>query len=127
MQSVTTVLAGDEEDDITVENQIIDEINKTGKQTNVSMVAFTATPKGDTLQLFGTLNSEGKKAYITKEFARRIGTKEEEAFFVGDGSGKPTGIFNATGGAEVGVTAASATAITADELIDLFHSLKAPY
>ena len=67
------------------------------------------------------------EAYITKEFARRIGTKEEEAFFVGDGSGKPTGIFNATGGAEVGVTAASATAITADELIDLFHSLKAPY
>ena len=67
------------------------------------------------------------EAYITKEFARRIGTKEEEAFFVGDGSGKPTGIFNATGGADVGVTAASATAITADELIDLFHSLKAPY
>lgn len=67
------------------------------------------------------------EAYITKEFARRIGTKEEEAFFVGDGSGKPTGIFNSTGGADVGVTAASATAITADELIDLFHSLKAPY
>ena len=29
--------------------------------------------------------------------------------------------------AETGVTAASATAITADELIDLFYSLKAPY
>ena len=38
-------------------------------------------------------------AYITKEFARRIGAKEEEAFLVGDGKGKPTGIFNATGGA----------------------------
>lgn len=65
--------------------------------------------------------------YISKEFARRIGSKEEDAFFNGDGSGKPVGIFNATGGADVGVTAASATAITADEVIDLFYSLGAPY
>lgn len=61
MQAVTTVLAGDEDDDITVEDKIVEEINKTGKQSNVSMIAFTATPKGDTLQLFGTLNAEGKK------------------------------------------------------------------
>lgn len=67
------------------------------------------------------------ESYIAKEFARRIGAKEEEAFFTGDGDGKPTGIFNATGGAEVGVTAASATAITADELMDLFYSLRSPY
>lgn len=67
------------------------------------------------------------EAYISKEFGRRIGSKEEEAFFTGNGTGKPIGIFNATGGAEVGVTAASATAITADEVIDLFYSLKAPY
>ena len=65
--------------------------------------------------------------YITKEFARRIGNKEEEAFFNGDGTGKPTGIFNATGGAQVGITAASAAAITADEIMDLFYSLGAPY
>lgn len=65
--------------------------------------------------------------YIAREFARRIGDKEEEAFFIGDGTGKPTGIFNATGGAEVGVTAASATAITLDEVMDLFYSLKSPY
>lgn len=66
-------------------------------------------------------------SYISTEFARRIGAKEEEAFFVGDGSGKPTGIFAATGGAQTGITAASSTAITADELIDLFYSLKSPY
>lgn len=65
--------------------------------------------------------------YIAKEFARRIGAKEEEAFFVGDGTGKPTGIFNANGGAGVGVTTASATAITIDEIMDLFYSLKSPY
>lgn len=67
------------------------------------------------------------ESYISKEFARRIGSKEEEAFFTGNGSGKPTGIFNTTGGAEVGITTASATTITADEIIDLFYSLKAPY
>ena len=67
------------------------------------------------------------ESYISKEFARRIGSKEEDAFFNGNGTGKPVGIFNTTGGAEVGVTAASATVITADEIIDLFYSLKAPY
>lgn len=65
--------------------------------------------------------------YIAKEFARRIGAKEEEAFFVGDGTGKPTGIFNTTGGAGVGITTASASAITIDEIMDLFYSLKSPY
>lgn len=46
---------------------------------------------------------------------------------MGNGTHKPTGLLNATGGAQVGVTAASATAITADEVIDLFYSLGAPY
>lgn len=67
------------------------------------------------------------ESYIAKEFARRIGAKEEEAFFTGDGSGKPLGVLAATGGAETGVTAASSTAVTADELMDLFYSLKSPY
>lgn len=67
------------------------------------------------------------EAYIAKEFARRIGAKEEEAFFIGDGIGKPTGIFNTTGGAQDGITTASATAITVDEIMDLFYSLKSPY
>ena len=67
------------------------------------------------------------ESYISREFGRRIGAKEEEAFFTGDGSGKPTGILAASGGAQTGITAASASAITADELIDLFYSLNSPY
>lgn len=66
------------------------------------------------------------ESYIAEEFARAFGLKEEEAFCVGDGVKKPTGLFTAAG-AEVGVTTASATAITADELISLVYSLKAPY
>ena len=67
------------------------------------------------------------QSYITSEFARRIGHKEEDAFFVGDAAGKPTGIFHTTGGAQIGVTAAGSTALTVDEVIDLFYSLKSPY
>lgn len=67
------------------------------------------------------------ESYLTSEFVRRIGDKEEEAFLTGNGTSKPTGILNATGGGHVGVTAASATAITADELIDLYYSLKSSY
>ena len=64
------------------------------------------------------------ESYFAQEFGRRIGTKEEEAFINGNGSSKPTGILTS---AEVGVTAASDKAITADELIDLFYSLKGVY
>ena len=67
------------------------------------------------------------EAYISREFACRIGNKEEEAFFTGDGTGKPLGVLAETGGAEVGVTAMAAAAFTADEIFDLFYSLKAPY
>ena len=67
------------------------------------------------------------ESYIKKEFARRIGNAEEEAFLTGDGKNKPTGILDATSGAQLGVTAAAEAAITADEIIDLFYSLRSPY
>ena len=66
-------------------------------------------------------------SYIAREFARRIGAAEEEAFFTGNGTGRPLGILAATGGAETGVTAAGTDKVTMDEVIDLFYSLRAPY
>ena len=66
------------------------------------------------------------EGYIAAEFARAFGIAEEQAFCVGSGSGQPTGIFTENGG-DVGVTANSSTAITADELINLVYSLKSPY
>lgn len=65
--------------------------------------------------------------YIAKEFARRIGAAEEEAFLTGNGTGKPTGLLNASGGAQTGVTAAAQDAITFDEVMDLFYALRASY
>lgn len=67
------------------------------------------------------------ESYIAREFARRIGTKEEEAFFNGDGVNKPKGILADTEGAEVGVTTTSGTKITLDDLIDLYYSIKEGY
>lgn len=66
------------------------------------------------------------ESYLIAEFARAFGIAEEEAFCVGKGINQPTGIFTASGG-EVGVTAASATAISADELISLVYALKSTY
>ena len=67
------------------------------------------------------------EGYIASEFGRRIGAAEEQAFLTGNGSGKPTGLLHDTLGAEVGVAAAAAAAMTADEVIDLVYSLRAPY
>lgn len=52
------VTEGEGED---VEEAISREIAKNGKQPNVSMFAFTATPKPTTLQLFGRLNTKGQR------------------------------------------------------------------
>lgn len=62
--------------------------------------------------------------YITNQIGRSIGLGEEAAFVAGDGSGKPTGVVN---GSAAGVTAAGAAAITADEIIDLYHAVARPY
>lgn len=45
----------------TPEDMIVEEIAKQGKQSNVSMFAFTATPKPTTIELFGRLNTKGQK------------------------------------------------------------------
>lgn len=67
------------------------------------------------------------ESYILNKFARALANAEEDAFLNGDGIGKPLGIFAATGGGQVGVTTASTTAITADEIINLIYALKRPY
>lgn len=62
--------------------------------------------------------------YISGEFVRRIAAAEEAAFLTGNGTGRPTGLLTRATDA---VETASATAVTADEIIDLVYALKAPY
>ena len=61
MAAITKSLgSGEVETDIDVEDIITSEITRNGKQPNVSMFAFTATPKPTTLQLFGRVNEHGQ-------------------------------------------------------------------
>ena len=61
MAAVTMSLGSGEQENGDVEDMITDEIRRNGKQANVSMFAFTATPKPTTIQLFGRLNTKGQR------------------------------------------------------------------
>lgn len=64
------------------------------------------------------------EAYIAMKFTKSTTKAEEAAFVSGDGAGKPTGFLI---DAQIGKTAASASAFTADEIIDLWGSLDEDY
>lgn len=65
-------------------------------------------------------------AYLARAGGRALGIKADSYYTVGTGSSQPKGIVAA---ASSGVTGATSTsgAFTADNLIDLFHSVIAPY
>ena len=65
-------------------------------------------------------------SYIARRFGVRMGNAEERAFITGDGVGKPLGLLD-DAGAKVGVTTAKTTAISFDEVFQLYYALKAPY
>jgi len=109
----------------TDENSAITELNETFGQKALTAHKLTALIKiSEELLADSAFDLE---SYFRQEFARQIGNAEELAFVSGTGSDRPYGFFHETEGASVGVTAASETAITADEIIDLFHSLPTPY
>ena len=62
--------------------------------------------------------------YLTELLGQRIARATNAALTTGDGSSKPNGIITA---ATVGKTAAGATAITHEELIDLYYSVDPAY
>lgn len=45
----------------TISDVIAEDIARSGRQKNVSIIGFTATPTGRTLDMFGTINQDGKK------------------------------------------------------------------
>ena len=61
LAAITKSLGAGSDEYVDIEEIILDEISKNGKQTNVSMFAFTATPKATTLQLFGRVNNKGQR------------------------------------------------------------------
>ena len=71
-------------------------------------------------------NQYDLEGYLIRAFGSAIAAAEEEAFLVGDGSSKPTGLLHPTNGGQIGVTTAGNT-IAADEVVDLIYKLKRPY
>ena len=70
-------------------------------------------------------NAFGLENYILTQFGKALANAEEDAFLNGTGTGKPTGIFAASGGGQVVATLTAA--IKSDDLIDLVYGLKRPY
>lgn len=64
------------------------------------------------------------EAYLGNEFVRRFGRAEEDLFLNGTGVDEPTGLLEST---EPGVTAASNSTITGDEIVSLYLSVKPEY
>lgn len=62
--------------------------------------------------------------YLIKRFAKNFGRAEDNACINGTGIQMPTGILNATNGADVGITTAE---ITYDDVIGLYFSVKPEY
>lgn len=70
-------------------------------------------------------NAFGLENYIIDQFGKALANAEEDAFLNEDGSGKPTGLFAATGGGTVAGTLSAA--IKSDDMLDLVYALKRPY
>lgn len=70
-------------------------------------------------------NAFGLENYIITQFGKALANAEEDAFLNGDGTGKPLGLFAATGGGHIANTLTAA--IKSDDMLDLVYALKRPY
>lgn len=70
-------------------------------------------------------NAFNLENYIVTQFGRALANAEEDAFLNGDGTGKPLGLFAATGGGTVAETLTAA--IKSDDILSLIYALKRPY
>lgn len=69
-------------------------------------------------------NAYNLEARIPVMFAQAIANAEEDKFLTGNGTGEPTGIFDATSG---GTSVGDAVAMSSNAIIDLEYALRRPY
>lgn len=108
-------------------------VAKTGTRTETTGQAFGAE-EVPTHELYALIDVPMEdledavvnlEAYLVAKFAERFGVAEGKAFVLGDGAGEPEGLL--TNAQVAAVNSGSASAITADGMIDLYFSLQDAY
>jgi HK97 family phage major capsid protein len=108
----------------TAENAAFGESDDAFGQTALNAYKATRLSKvSDELLLDAFYDLE---AHLVKSFGRAFGILFNTGYVVGDGTGKATGITTQTTAGKVGTTGQTLT-VTADDLMDLFHSVLSPY
>lgn len=108
---------------ILAENTQVSEQDVAWTQATLSAYMYTSKLVRSSLQLIQD-SAFDVESELRDMLAERIARIQNQHFTTGTGTGQPQGLV--TGGT-VGVTAASATAITADEIISLAHSVDPAY
>ena len=108
---------------LTAEEAAFDEREPTVNNVEFTAYKFTRlTRVSDELLADSQFDVWGQ--VLQPDFVQAFAAAENQYFTVGSGTGQPQGVVT---GAQVGKTAASTTAITADDVIDLYHSLNYLY
>jgi HK97 family phage major capsid protein len=107
---------------ITAEEGAYTENEPTFNEVAVTIYKFTKLVKVSE-ELFAD-NNTGLDAYLNRAFGRAWGLTENQYGLIGTGSSQPQGVFV---GGTAGVTAASATAIAAGEVPELYYKLGQQY
>lgn len=105
------------------ENTQVSEQDLTFTEEELNAYTYTSLLVRVSLQLLQD-NEVNMESYLGRKLGERLGRINNTHLTVGDGSSKPNGIFTA---ASSGKTAASATAITTDEILDLIYSVDGAY
>ena len=121
-------------DDTAVEATIVGEAAAAGAATDLTFAQkviktymYTTGMLKVSMQLLQD-NAVNIEAYIRDAFAERLGRGTNTHWTTGNGTTQPEGIITAlNAGSGIGVTTASATLITADELLSLQHSVDPAY
>lgn len=114
-----------------VDAQVADDLDEvetyTESEDTFGEVIFGAYKKGVRVKISEELINDSlfdMSTFISRRAGRAISLKEGVLFAKGAGGGNVTGV---TVAAAVGVTTAGATAVTADELLSVVHSVSPPY
>lgn len=118
-------VATDGEAQLTAEGVAFDESNDT--ITNMAISSFKLATLVRISDSYIKDTNFNLSNYLKQQFARRFGRAEEKTFLTGDGETAPYGLLHPEKGAQTGVTALAAAAVTYDEITKLYFSLKPMY